>query len=143
MQKFTPQDLTQYTYAELDEYEKQLNNELQEIWKERDRRRALPFIQARETQLVKDLRAALGKPAHVGVDDQPPAWKKPTSVIDAFIKGDRVEHKKSIWAATGDGIIRAEPGVTDPVSGDVWEKFTPDTTSDGSSADAGATERAV
>ena len=124
MQKFTPQDLTQLTYQELDEYENALNEEQRRIFDERDRRRALPFTQERETQLVKQLRQALGKPEHLSVDEAPTAWKKPTSVLDAIIAGDRVKDTKgTVWEATGAGIVWVEPGKTDPVSGEVWQAY--------------------
>lgn len=125
MAGITPQDLTQLTYEELDVYENALNEEQRRIFDERDRRRALPFTQERETQLVKQLRQALGKPEHLGVDETPTTWKKPTSVLDAIIAGDRVKDSKGrVWEATGAGIVRVEPGKTDPVSGEVWQAYT-------------------
>ena len=92
-----------------------------EIDREFSRRAALPYVWENETQTIRQIRLAMNKPAP-GEDGNPPEWKKPTTILDAHIQGDKVTHNGFTWVAVGSGAIFHEPGVTDPVMGDRWDK---------------------
>ena len=57
-----------------------------------------------------------------GKDESPTSWKKPETIIDSYIEGDKVTHNGFEWTAVGNGAIYHEPGVTDPIMGDRWIK---------------------
>lgn len=112
-------DLTLLTDEELTQLQQACWKKGDDVNTERSRRQALPWVWANEEATVTAIRAALKKPAHRG-EDKPEPWVAPTSPLDAYITGDRVTHKDSTWAATGKGMLTAEPGTHDPIQGEVW-----------------------
>lgn len=116
-------DLTLLTDEELTQLQQACWKKGDDVNTERSRRQALPWVWANEEATVTAIRAALKKPAHRG-EDKLEAWVAPTSPLNAYITGDRVTHKDSTWAATGKGMLTAEPGAHDPIQGEVWHKET-------------------
>lgn len=118
---FWDSDLKTLTEEDLRTHRDQCYRRASEVDTEFRRRAALPFIWASETAMVKQVRAAMSLPTP-GADGEPPAWKQPTTIVDAYIAGDRVTHESATWVATGDGAIMHTPGEPDPVMGQRWEQ---------------------
>lgn len=125
-QEFWSKDLKTMTEENLRIHRDECYRRASQIDSEFRRRAALPYIWENETQTVKQIRLAMGKPTP-GEDGNPPAWKKPETILDSYISGDKVTHNGFEWDAVGNGAIYHEPGVTDPVMGERWDKVeTPD-----------------
>ncbi|MDD7587563.1 MAG: hypothetical protein SPK00_10370 [Corynebacterium glucuronolyticum] len=117
-------DLTTITTDQLETHQRRLWDRSTACDRERERRQALPWVWKAEEETVAQIRKALGKPATRGAD-KPEPWEKPTSPIDAYVKGDRVTHDGKNWVATGSGMILTAPGVTDPIQYDLWRTAEP------------------
>lgn len=119
-------DVKKLTEDQLDNLYMKLVDRQQDVLTERNRRQALPFIWESEAAAVVSIRKALGKPERVGTQEEPAEWVEPSSPMDAYVAQDVVLYNAEAWVATGKGAIYAEPGVADPIQGDVWHKQGPE-----------------
>lgn len=119
-------DVKKLTEEQLDDLYMKLVDRQQDVLTERNRRQALPFIWESEAAAVVSIRKALGKPEHVGTQEEPVAWAAPASAMDAYTAGDYVTHNGVTWQATGNGGIYTEPGTEDPIQGAVWQNVAGD-----------------
>lgn len=117
-------DVKTLTEEQLEEFHMQLLRRQDDIYHERNRRQALPFIWESEVITVKSIRAALGKPEYLGEDGDIAPWTQPTNPMNAHIADDRVNHNGKDWIAVGRGTIYTEPGVEDPIQGAVWNDLS-------------------
>lgn len=92
-----------------------------EISKEISRRASLPFIWESELASVRMIRTAM-KNEPKPFDE----WKKPTSIVDAYIIGDTVTYKGKRYLAQGQGALMYAPDETDPVQGFCWAPYEED-----------------
>lgn len=116
-------DLTTLTDQELGSHQQACWDRSMAIDKERERRNALPWVWDSDEKTVTTIRGALNKPGHRGAD-KPEPWIKPTSAIDAYLKGDRVTHNGDTWVATGRGMIMDPPGTQPVDQPELWRKET-------------------
>lgn len=123
-------DVKTLTEEELDKLYMNLVDRQDDVLTERRRREALPFVWESDAAAIASIRKALGKPEQVGTAEEPDTWAEPTSPMDAYIAGDYVTHDGSTWQAIGRGGIYAEPGVDDPIQGEVWQKQDSDSDSE-------------
>lgn len=92
-----------------------------EISKEISRRASLPFIWESELASVRMIRTAM-KNEPKPFDE----WKKPTSIVDAYIIGDTVTYKGKRYLAQGQGAHMYAPDEVDPVQGICWAPYEED-----------------
>lgn len=86
-----------------------------EISNEISRRASMPFIWESELASVRMIRTAM-KNEPKPFDE----WKKPTSIVDAYIIGDSVTYKGDKYLASGSGALMVAPDEQDPIQGVVW-----------------------
>lgn len=110
-------ELNTLNNEQLQEYLQACWDKAAEISQEQERRHALPWVWASETQIVRSLRTALGTTPKPGA-----AWAEPSNVTEAYLDGDTVTHDGFTWVATGEGAIMHAPGIEDPVMGVRWQK---------------------
>lgn len=108
-------DLTTITTEQLETHQRRLWDRSTACDRERERRQALPYVWANETQIVKSLRAALNNTPEAGAP-----WKQPENITGAYIDGDIVTYEKKTWQATGDGAIMFAPSTAHPIMGQRW-----------------------
>lgn len=92
-----------------------------EISRELSRRASMPFIWESELASVRMIRSAM-KNEPKPFDE----WKKPTSIVDAYIIGDTVTYKGTRYLAQGQGAHMYAPDEVDPVQGVCWAPYEED-----------------
>ena len=111
--------LENLTDSQLEEHQRQCWDRSNNIDQERQRRQALPYVWASETQIIQSLRTALGNAPEAGAP-----WKQPENITGAYIDGDIVTHEEKKWQATGDGAIMFAPQTVHPIMGQRWIPVT-------------------
>ena len=110
-------DVKKLTQNELEELRHLCWNKDSEISKEINRRASLPFIWESELASVRMIRTAMKN------EPKPfDGWKKPSSIVDAYIIGDTVTYNGERYVAQGQGALMYAPDEVDPVQGVCWLK---------------------
>lgn len=108
-------DVKKLSQTQLDELRQMCWDKDAEISKEISRRASMLFIWETELSSVRMIRSAMKN------DPQPFAeWKKPSSIVDAYIVGDSVTYKGARYLATGSGALMYAPDEVDPIQGVTW-----------------------
>ena len=111
-------DVKTLSQTQLEELRQLCWNKDSEISKEFDRRSSMPFIWETELASVRMIRSVM-KNEPKPFDE----WKKPTSIVDAYIIGDTVTHKGRRYLAQGQGALMYAPDEVDPIQGVYWHEY--------------------
>ena len=111
-------DVKMLSQAQLEELRQLCWDKDSEISKELNRRSSMPFIWESELASVRMIRSAM-KNEPKPFDE----WKKPTSIVDAYIIGDTVTHKGRRYLAQGQGALMYAPDEVDPIQGVYWHEY--------------------
>ena len=111
-------DVKKLTQTQLDELRQMCWDKDSEISKEVDRRASMPFILETELASIRTIRSAMKN------EPKPFAeWKRPTSIVDAYIIGDSVTYNGKKYLAQGQGALMYAPDEVDPIQGVYWHEY--------------------
>ena len=111
-------DVKTLSQNQLEELRQLCWNKDSEISNELSRRASMPFIWESELASVRMIRSAM-KNEPKPFDE----WKKPTSIVDAYIIGDTVTYKGKRYLAQGQGALMYAPDGLDPIQGFCWVDY--------------------
>ena len=111
-------DVKMLSQTQLEELRQLCWDKDSEISKELNRRSSIPFIWESELASVRMIRSAMKN------EPKPFAeWKRPTSIVDAYIIGDSVTHNGRRYLAQGQGALMYAPDEVDPIQGVYWHEY--------------------
>lgn len=111
-------DVKTLSQTQLEELRQLCWNKDSEISKELNRRSSMPFIWESELASVRMIRTAM-KNEPKPFDE----WKRPTSIVDAYIIGDSVTYNGRRYLAQGQGALMYAPDEVDPIQGVYWHEY--------------------
>lgn len=121
MTSYWSKDLRTMTRDELYSHREECYERAASIDSEMQRRDALPFVWENEVEIVKQIRSISATTTEPSSEMED--WVEPRSILDSYIRGDKVRHSGSSWVAVGPGAIYTQPGVNDVIKGECWEKL--------------------
>lgn len=111
-------DVKMLSQTQLEELRQLCWDKDSEISKELNRRSSMPFIWESELASVRMIRSAM-KNEPKPFDE----WKRPTSIVDAYIIGDSVTYNGRRYLAQGQGALMYAPDEVDPIQGVYWHEY--------------------